>query len=241
MLRRQFFSSFDEYELEQMSRYLSLVSQAIENEKMEFEIFVENKITAYSEEEKEDFLNFHEDVHFEVTEQFPRLLFSSFLVSWYSYIETQFIQLCRRNKFEITVHFEESIKLSNGIDKAKLFLRKSAGYNIEPTHWQELNHIRKIRNYIVHNEGRLPVSFSETNKSIPWEFEGETIYYLLLNKNLYDYLREHELIVHHGVPFVIPNQLFCDHLIGFGKDLVRKVYTDIDTIKMKKYSNKIKN
>lgn len=241
MPSRQLFAIFDEYELDQMSRYLNVISKAIEEEKREFETFAQKSMNGLSEDEVEQFMWVYEDDYSEIAEKFPRLLFSSFLVSWYSYIENRLVQLCRRKKLEITVRFEDNIRFGSGIDKVKLFLKKSAEYEVDPKHWQELMHIRKIRNIIAHNGGRLPISRSETRKSVPWKFEGEVISYLLLDGNFYNYLNGHELIDLKGVLFVIPCQSFCRHLIAFGKELLMKIYSDIEMISHAEFSKKIKD
>ncbi len=87
---------FVEYELEQMSRYLRIVSKAVENERKDFETFVQKTFEELDESERGLFFDLHEDTYLEVTEQFPQLLFSNFLVSWYSYIENKTIQFCKK-------------------------------------------------------------------------------------------------------------------------------------------------
>lgn len=87
-------------------------------------------------------------------EHFPNIQRKSALLALYSFLEDELIQLC--TLFKKTENFSLSLKDINGkgiIAKAIIYLEKVACLQIQS--WKKIHDIRKIRNLIVHNDGRL--------------------------------------------------------------------------------------
>lgn len=219
-------------ELRQMDRYLDLLSNAVSDNKKQFDATVEEfskKTTTQSEQD--EFSNFVESAYEEIETDFPRLLFSSFVVSWYSFMESRLIDFCKHSKLKISfsIHDIENLPKSV-IRRAYRFLFLSANYKINNTHWNELIHIGEVRNKIVHNNGKLPSSIEETKESVTSEMTRHLIgpkrrIYLNLKKELYQHLTEHELIdFYHDGFRITPNLNYCKHLVSFGLEFFDNLY-----------------
>lgn len=125
--------------------------------------------------------------------EFTNLLFSSFVVSLYSYLETRLVKECRQSQQD-----DPNIKLSfddiNGrkiIKKAETYLVKvldtSFPFDIDPN-WKEIENYNQIRNCIVHNEGIVSDKNKELKKYIEKRDDAslEKAFgndYLILSKN----------------------------------------------------------
>lgn len=215
------------YELEQMERYLDLLNSAINENQKEFDASIEKITSTMSEDEKESFYAFNEDEFIEVGSDFPRLLFASFVVSWYSFVETHLINFCRNRNLKIAISIQDNENYGEGIRRAHNFLIRAAGYHIDNVHWQELTRIGKTRNKIVHNNGALSFSHLEgLNNSIPVKVDENITYYLQIDKDFYGYLQTHNLLEFTGLFYIMPTYEYCKHLIKFGLSFFEKLYKD---------------
>ncbi|MBU1662117.1 MAG: hypothetical protein KKD28_11675, partial [Chloroflexi bacterium] len=164
---------------------------------------------------------------------FPRRIYSSFIVSWYSIIEDMLFQLCEDLGLGISVTVQDTIRLGTGIQRSRLFLAEAANYTIDNDPWQELTKIQKVRNKIVHAGGRFAYSRDVPNGdsgAIPVPVNGETIYYLYAEKSLYRYLDKHELLKFYGTFFINPSFEYCSHLVMFGEHFFTKILHDLKLI-----------
>jgi len=87
-------------------------------------------------------------------EHFPNIQRRSALLTLYSFLEHELTQLCIL--FKKTENFNLELKDINGkgiISKTIIYLEKVACLKIKD--WTKIHDIRKIRNLIVHNDGRL--------------------------------------------------------------------------------------
>jgi hypothetical protein len=215
------------YELKQMERYVDLLHVAISDNQKQFDASIEEITSAMSKEEKDQFYVINEDDFIEVESDFPRLLFSSFVVSWYSFVENHLLDFCRFRNFKITVSIQDNEHYGEGIRRAYNFLERAAGYKIDNEHWQELTRIGKTRNRIVHNNGRIPSSpLDMVNNGTPVKVEGGQTYYLQVDRDLYDYFQRHHLVEYSGLFQITPNLDYCKHLVKFGLELFEKLQKD---------------
>jgi hypothetical protein len=223
-------------ELRQMRRYLNLLHTAISDRQKQLDASIKNVASTMSEDEKEEFYDSYEDEFIEAGADFPRLLFSSFVVSWYSFIENHLINFCRSQELSISISIQDNENYGEGIRRAYNFLNRAAGYQIENIHWQELIRIGKTRNRIVHNGGRLPSShFNMPNHGIPVRVNDsraipikhdEVTLYLQIEEDLYHYLQTHQLLEYSGSFQITPTYEYCEHLVKFGLKFFDKLYKD---------------
>jgi hypothetical protein len=102
-------------ELKQMERYLDLLNSAVVENKKKFEASIEEVVKSLTEREKAAFYEFNEDDFAEVSRDFPRLLFSSFVVSWYSFMEIHLIDFCKYRKLKISISIQDHDNYGEGI------------------------------------------------------------------------------------------------------------------------------
>lgn len=217
------------YELGQMGRYLDLLHSAINENQKQFETSIEKITSTMSKNEKEDFYAFNEDDFIEVNADFPKLLFSSFVVSWYSFVEIHLINFCKYRNLKISISIQDNENYGEGIRRAYNFLNRATNYQIDNVHWQELTRIGKTRNKIVHNNGRLSFSLYEgLSNSIPVKVDKDITYYLQIEQDLYGYLQTHNLLEFTGLFYLAPTFDYCKHLVQFGLSFFEKLYKDFE-------------
>jgi hypothetical protein len=90
-------------------------------------------------------------------EHFPNLQRRSALMTVYGSFEHDFIELCVLLQKEKHLNREVSSISGRGIWQAAKYLEKVAQLNVhrDSRQWRTINHIRVIRNMIVHRDGRL--------------------------------------------------------------------------------------
>ncbi|MCU0491369.1 MAG: hypothetical protein MUD01_07270 [Chloroflexaceae bacterium] len=215
-----------ESELEQMHNYLNTVHSLLEEHVQKFTTSMDEAANHVSDKEKDRFDDYYSDTLWEL-DSFPKQLYSSFVVSWYSFVEHQLIHLCERLDLTITVRIQDRKDLGTGIHRAKKFLKEAKDYTIDNEHWKELNSIAKIRNKIAHGsiEFSLLVDQSTTN---PVEItrNGET-YYIEIEQDLYRYLDERGIFVSESRPSINITFDYCQHLVTFGKIFFSKIGQDL--------------
>jgi hypothetical protein len=90
-------------------------------------------------------------------EHFPNLQRRSALITVYSSFEYELFQLCALFQQEKNLTIAVTDLSGDGIKQAANYLEKVAELDTQlgSHEWQNVNHIRVIRNMIVHREGRL--------------------------------------------------------------------------------------
>jgi hypothetical protein len=213
-------------ELEQMLRYVKIIDLAIQDNRKSLITHLESILKDMSDEEKADFYELKEDEIIELSNTFPELLYSNFVISWYSFIEHELINICERLNLRISISIKENFRSREGIDRAKIFLREVSNYKIDNNHWEELNKIRKIRNRLVHQKGILRPKPSRCNPSVRIDLAEDEVFYLPIDEELYRYLYKHSLY-HIGEWRITFNYDYCAHLVEFGKELLKEIYEDL--------------
>ena len=224
-------------ELRQMDSYLDLLHTAIKDNEEQLEASIEKHASTLSVEEREKFYEtkfFAE--FFGITADVPRLFFSSFVVSWYSFVEVNLVGFCENRKLKISISIRDNENYGDGIRRAYNFLNRAAGYQIDNAHWQELTRIGKTRNKIIHNNGILPFSFSSTfNNTIPVKINEDETIHVQMEADLYQYLQAHNLLEYRGLFQITPTFKYCKYLVNFGFEFFGKLYKDFS--EEMKYNN----
>jgi hypothetical protein len=209
---------FLEYGISQILKYLTFSNSSIEHSRGTFEQWLLNKSKNMSKKQKDELLSFHTDRLVNMQFTFPFMFYSSFIVTWFSFIEVNLLEICR--KLDLTVGVQENSK--RGIDRARLSLSKGAKYNFQQETWGELNLIRKMRNIIVHEQGRIDYLWSkpkEENKFVELKPFGNEVVYVHIEKNLFDYLRSYNLYGNYEYFYIRPTREYCRYLITFAENL----------------------
>lgn len=102
------------------------------------------------------------DRYWKFEEEFPNTLRKSLFVTIYSLIENVLLAICRQKEREgnLSPSVEDFFdKKPNLLRQSKIYLKEVAGLSDFPANsneWSEIfGHYRRLRNCIVHNEGRL--------------------------------------------------------------------------------------
>ena len=212
----------------QMQRYLQLVQAALSEEQKNFKSYLQKLDEEYPDYAIE--LKYDELV--EVRDEFPRLTYSSFLVSWFALIEHELIQLCVMEDLQVSIRIRDQEQIGRGINRAYLFLKEGADFEIPQEKWQELTKIRKIRNVIVHQDGRIrtyPLEFVDGKGMIEVRVDEDLTVYVEADRNLYHYLEQHSMIDFQGaLLYINPTFEYCNRLVEFGLKLFSLVYEALD-------------
>lgn len=151
---------------------------------------------------------------------FHRRLYSTFLISFYSFVEDNLLKLCEDSNLPIET------KPGKGIWGARDRIQNNTLYQFDPEQWKELTLINKTRNQLVHNGGRFTYSLEKANdqKNYVLVNQNEEDYYVYIEGNLYEYLKKHGLIHFYGTFFIKPSPEYCEHLVAFGKSLFENLF-----------------
>ncbi len=217
------------FELQQMNDLLDVLSVALQDyeQKLEDAYTAEELENLDDEGEKE--YEHYLDIFSSMFGDFPRRLYSSFLVSWYSIVEDTLTQLCIDLNLTILVRFQDQEGFGSGFQRAKNFLIESGQVNINQTDWQEMEFIRKIRNQIVHKGGKFQISREKPDRiQAPLASTYDGLYYIQIDKQLYDYMERYSLLHFYNTFLINPSLEYCRYLVDFGKNFFSKILSDLN-------------
>jgi hypothetical protein len=146
---------------------------------------------------------------------FPKLHYSSFLVTWYSLVESELQEMCNlcHEKFEFNIKVSDLS--GRGITQSKNYLTKVVCLNLDEVKWGELDIIAQLRNKIVH----LGPDFDK-----------------MLNKyqenKLKKYINENDLMIEGKYKMIFISYQFTMHLLNFA----RIFFLDLQEVITLKYS-----
>ena len=230
------------YGLAQMSRYLELVEVTVFEQPQEYKRLIDNLSEEWPIDEKIEWDEATDTEQLqELDGDFTRIFHSSFLFSWYSFIETYLLSSCEVLKLPNNINHRDK-----GIDRAKkrLLIKK---YKKDKQHWNELKIIQNLRNQIVHNGNQLKFSFriKPEQKSkytkISTSIHGVENNIWIPRSRHFDlnackYADKHNIIRYEGNSFLklslSPNKNFSAHLIKFGKQFFKKIHDDLYEIEV---------
>lgn len=213
---------FDQ-EFKQLRIYLAYTSSAIDDNQRQFFDRINEQNKGMTDDELSE--------HNEVTLDFPRLLYSSFVITWYAFVEHQLLEICRRSNLRISISIDDNERYGEGINRVYNFLLKACDYRISDDTWQELKRIGRVRNQIVHNNGKInfpdEATDGEIQKYVKVKDRNGLDIYLSIDSDFYNYLRSYKIIQDGSIFYINPDYKFCRHLIGFAIDMLKKVDRDL--------------
>lgn len=224
-------------ELKQMERYLDLINSSIEENKGKLSEDLEAGAKDLSGEDRYVYLIDYKDEMDEFEVDMPRILFSGVLTTWFSFIENHLVDICSKSGLKISIGFDDKWRSTSGMWRAHDFLSKGVGYEIDNSMWDKLTKISKIRNIIVHQDGKLAFSFEDnTGDMIRLRLLDNTFVYtsdlgdLKKGRSLASYLEQEQLIRYAQALYIFPSYIYCKGLISFGIDFLGKIYEDLEAL-----------
>jgi hypothetical protein len=154
--------------------------------------------------------------------EFPRRLFSSFLVSLYSFIEDELSNVCSMvgiDKGDYVQRGEPCHKKSS-IDLPACQIWNELQVDIKKARqWEELQKFRTLRNDIVHKNGLIPYK----PRSRPEEDRQR----IDVDDNRRQYLESNNLIELESFGGrITPKLAYCQHVINISRDFLLYVYME---------------
>jgi len=232
----------------ELNQYLNLIERSF-SEMLDEPIgsLSENEAKGLSEQERNTFEYYYSDSIFS-KHSFPDEFYKSFVISLYSKIERQLIELCERElELKLLIAPSDTEYLATGISRAQKFLAKATGYSFDNHLWQELQLIGKVRNRLVHDVFPYiaPVQKPRINNVIKVSVEVGRYtqsYYLQMDNEFYKHTSKHKILEYGGgsladgsVPpekqfawfYLTPDLEYCRYLVDFRKRLFLSLYNGL--------------
>jgi len=217
------------YELELLSRNLKLLNDQIHCLRNDFEMHyakvwseLNDDSESVSEEIEEEFTDSKEDELIAISFDIPKIYYSSFLITCYSFIEQRLFKICDSSGVKVCVGIKEFDSKGKGIFKIKTFLKKAIGYQFQNNDWNELCKFNKLRNYLVHNGNEIGINDGDlhSDKMPKSKICGMDLK-MDINKELYDYLKINILIQSFEYcEKIIPTNKYCEHILELTERLL---------------------
>ena len=118
-----------------------------------------------------------------VTSYFPNLQRRSAFITITSFFENEFDKLCDLYKKQKEFEIELRDLYGKGFERAANYIQKVAGVNIykESPEWKELKLLQKLRNVIIHQNGKIDKPVGNDYKELVAYIEGNS--YLKIDEN----------------------------------------------------------
>jgi hypothetical protein len=152
---------------EDMEEFKRFTLAAIEDEKKSIQKRFDKDTKDLTKEEIEEYYDWNSEDYFLVEDVFKNISMYSFIVIFYSYIESGLNTICNVEYSDIARYHRKQgeppflIRCKDmkgeGIKRSKLYLEKVIGLNIHAGEkpWSEIETLRKIRNAIIHDDGTV--------------------------------------------------------------------------------------
>lgn len=200
-----------------LSLFLERMSAAIRELSEEHEIrsarHMEATLRLGGEEALEQAIDDMSEVASLLYDDFPRHLYASVVIAWYSCLETQLDRICRREQRLRNLRRAPEDIGGTGIARSYKYLTEVVGLTpsvMLDDLWKELDGLRRIRNVIVHREGRFKTMVRKGR------LEGNP------EKEIRPYLERHKDVLTVG-PFGILelSRGYCELVLGQGLNFVK--------------------
>ena len=148
--------------LQHLLDYSDILEQALYEHLKEFHEWVEKEASKLPEEDREGFYQYFGEDEWVISEIFPNILNSSLFLMCYSFLEAELVRLCKLlcQQKGLSPSYDEFHEKGNDLQKTHQYLKKVAGLSFPDNtpEWQEINDWTRLRNVLVHNEGKLDSS-----------------------------------------------------------------------------------
>ena len=170
--------------------------------------YSDKELSLMEEEQRQDIVQWYAEDYLKYTDSLPTTLRNSFLIGLYSLYEYFLYDICKQAKLLKNLSIDIELIKGEGINRSRDYLEKVCLIHISNTkEWNDINHINKIRNCIVHNLGKL-------------ENVDKHKQYLRKNNNLIELDSHNRVKIKEGYLENVSN-IFTKSLF----DIIKKVFT----------------
>ncbi len=143
--------------LDQLERCVEDVQETLVTRLREFERDIDASARSMQEEAREDWYDWNSDRHWELSDVFPKIIRHSMFITSYAFLEHALSQLTSGLAHEAPKRVSVEDLKGDGIDLARAYLKKVQGVTFpdQSAEWNRLSDYRKIRNCLVHADGRI--------------------------------------------------------------------------------------
>jgi hypothetical protein len=145
-------------ELDQLERCVAEMHEALAGQATDFQRYVDARAASMDPDARDEWYEWNSDRHWELSEVFPRIVRHSIFVTAYGFLEQTLLALCRHLEREHHHPVALADLKGEGIELARTYLKKVHGITFpdQSVEWNRLSWYRKVRNCLVHNDGRIP-------------------------------------------------------------------------------------
>ncbi len=175
-MNKKWLQSSIDIDLDNLSKFAATLEDSLEYKQKELIYRVDKEASKLTKEQRDELYEFYEEDHWQLSEIFPNTLRFSLFVTCYSLLEHALVNLCNYLYRQHNYSIELNDLRGEGIFRAQTYLKKVGSVNFpdQTSSWTNIIAYNRIRNFIVHSEGRLDdsdkakkvESFINTNPSI---------------------------------------------------------------------------
>lgn len=145
-------------EIDELSRYLDAIKEQLENMAKVHEKRVDDEAAKIKDEEERDrFYEWAGEDHWRYTKTMPQIFLNSFFVSTYSLLESEIYKVSRRIGTKHKQLFDVSeVRRGDYLESACYYIERITGIKAKDfDSWSSLKEGQKLRNIIVHSNGKV--------------------------------------------------------------------------------------
>lgn len=145
-------------DIDDLRKYIDILEDSLQQNLDEFGKKADDELKKYAHDpELESYMADElSDTYWQFAERFPNILRNSFLITCCSFLENQLNAICSMEKRKRSLKLDITDLSGKGAERARNYLKKVAGIDFpDDDSWNQIKNINSIRNFIVHNEGRL--------------------------------------------------------------------------------------
>lgn len=217
-----------EYELNQMKSFIKVIKQVLSDyqEKIENGPDISNEEYLNNDKKRDEFNAWYDEFS-SIEGDFATRLYSSFIVSWYSFYEDSLKRLSRDLGL---IEKSEDEKIFTSTNELIGLLEDEKDLQIDRVLMHEIELIKEIRNMITHNGGKFAfsVELSDSKKKAVKVTFDDGPKYVYIKKEMFNYLQSHEILHFYRTFFIKPTPEFCDHLIDVARLFFNDLFCQLD-------------
>ncbi|CAI1745999.1 Uncharacterised protein [Serratia liquefaciens] len=167
MIIDSFTRAFYNIKFDSLIESFSFLIEGVRKEESYLRESYQNELECVGEEHRDAYENFLEDKHYNLSTEYPNLLWSSYYLLSYSMFENFINEICNEasKKIDTDIHLKDLN--GQGLVRARNFLLKVIHIDsfLTNENWENIKFMGELRNIIAHTAGRLDYN-NENHKKL---------------------------------------------------------------------------